>query len=105
MLLDENKPQFEYQTEDRTESAFVLHVMNPDGSNIHQIEFNQSHDRDPTVLSSGRVLFTRWDHAPGKDGMHLYTANPDGTDLELYYGANSHNTGPDGKRTPPRSSS
>ena len=96
VLLDENKPQFEYQTEDKDESAFVLHVMNPDGSNIHQIEFNQSHDRDPTVLSNGRVLFTRWDHAPGKDGMHLYTANPDGTDLELYYGANSHNTGPDG---------
>jgi Hydrazine synthase alpha subunit middle domain/WD40-like Beta Propeller Repeat len=97
VLLDENKPQFEYQTEARTESAFVLHVMNPDGSNIHQIEFNQSHDRDPTVLSNGRVLFTRWDHAPGKDGMHLYSANPDGTDLELYYGANSHSTGPDGK--------
>ena len=96
VLLDENKPQFEYQTEDKNESAFVLHVMNPDGSNIHQIEFNQSHDRDPTVLSGGRVLFTRWDHAPGKNGMHLYTANPDGTDLELYYGANSHNTGPDG---------
>lgn len=97
VLLDENKPQFEYQTEDRDESAFVLHVMNPDGSDIHQIEFNQSHDRDPTVLASGRVLFTRWDHSPGKDGMHLYSANPDGTDLELYYGANSHNTGPDGK--------
>jgi hypothetical protein len=97
VLLDENDPQFEYQTEDRDESAFVLHVMNPDGSNIHQIEFNQSHDREPTVLSNGRVLFTRWDHAPGKDGMHLYTVNPDGTDLELYYGANSHDTGPDGK--------
>src|SRR5438874_10592359 len=25
--------------------------------------------------------------------MHLYSANPDGTDLELYYGANSHMTG------------
>jgi hypothetical protein len=97
VLLDENDPQFEYQTEDRDESAFVLHVMNPDGSNIHQIEFNQSHDREPTVLSNGRVLFTRWDHAPGKDAMHLYTVNPDGTDLELYYGANSHDTGPDGK--------
>ena len=23
---------------------------------------------------------------------------PDGTDLQLYYGANSHNTGPDGKQ-------
>lgn len=98
VLLNENDPQFEYQTEDRDESAFVLAVMNPDGSNIHQIEFNQSHDRDPTVLSNGRILFTRWDHSPGKDGMHLYTINPDGTDLELYYGANSHNTGPDGKQ-------
>jgi Hydrazine synthase alpha subunit middle domain/WD40-like Beta Propeller Repeat len=98
VLLDENDPQFEYQTEDRDESAFVLHVMNPDGSNIHQIEFNQSHDREPSVLASGRVLFTRWDHAPGKDGMHLYSVNPDGTDLELYYGANSHDTGPDGKQ-------
>jgi hypothetical protein len=97
VLLDENQPQFEYQTEDRDESAFVLAVMNPDGSGLHQIEFNQSHDRDPTVLSNGRVLFTRWDHAPGKDGMALYTVNPDGTDLQLYYGANSHNTGPDGK--------
>src|SRR3984885_11405803 len=98
VLLDENQPQFEYQTEDRDESAFVLAVMNPDGSDIHQIEFNQSHDRDPTVLSNGRVLFTRWDHPPGKDGMALYTVNPDGTDLQLYYGANSHNTGPDGKQ-------
>jgi hypothetical protein len=98
VLLDENKPQFEYQTEDRDESSFVLHVMNADGSNTHQIEFNQSHDRDPTVLADGRVLFTRWDHAPGKDGMHLYSANPDGTDLQLYYGANSHDTGPDGKQ-------
>jgi hypothetical protein len=98
VLLDENDPQFEYQTEDRDESAFVLHVMNPDGSNIHQIEFNQSHDREPTVLANGRILFTRWDHAPGKDGMHLYSVNPDGTDLELYYGANSHDTGPDGKQ-------
>ena len=25
--------------------------------------------------------------------MHLYSANPDGTDLQLYYGANSHMTG------------
>jgi len=93
ILLDEGKPQFEAQDEDQNESTFNLHVMNADGTNLHQITFNQSHDRDATVLSNGRVLWTRWDHAPGKDAMHLYTANPDGTDLELYYGANSHMTG------------
>src|SRR5262249_56857901 len=60
---------------------------------LHQTPFNKSHDRDATVLMNGRVLWTRWDNAPGKDAMSLYSSTPDGTDLELYYGANSHNTG------------
>ena len=93
ILLDENKPQFEAQTDDRSESAFVLHVMDADGGNIHQISFNQSHDRDATVTSDGRLVWSRWDAAPGKNGIHLYSARPDGTDLQLLYGANSHNTG------------
>jgi hypothetical protein len=93
ILLDEGKPQFEAQNEARSEPAFVLHVINAERTEFHQIEFNQSHDRDATVLANGRILFTRWDNAPGKDAMHLYTSNPDGTDEQLYYGANSHMTG------------
>jgi hypothetical protein len=93
ILLDEGFPQFSYQDEARQEEAFVLEVMNADGTHLHQISFNQSHDRDATVLADGRVLWTRWDNAPGTDAMSLYSSNPDGTDLELYYGANSHNTG------------
>ncbi|HYL03277.1 MAG TPA: hypothetical protein VEU54_07635 [Steroidobacteraceae bacterium] len=93
ILLDEHKPQFSALDEARVEPAFVLEVMNADGTGIHQISFNQSHDRDATLLENGRVLWSRWDNAPGKDGMALYSANPDGTDLELYYGANSHLTG------------
>ena len=93
ILLDESKPQYAAQDEDRREDAFVLHVMNNDGTGIKQISFNQSHDLDPSVLSNGQIVFTRWDHAPGKNAMHLYKINPDGTELELLYGANSHNTG------------
>ncbi len=93
ILLDESKPGFEAQTDNRSESAFVLHVMDADGTNIHQITFNQSHDLWPSVMADGRVLFTRWDGANGGRGMHLYTANPDGTDLQLLYGARSHQTG------------
>jgi hypothetical protein len=96
ILLDEGKSQFEAATEARNESAFVLHVMNADGTNIHQISFNPSSDLNATVLQNGRVLFTRWDRAPGRDGLHLYSSNPDGTDTQLYYGAVSHNTGSDG---------
>src|SRR5437764_11171221 len=93
MRVDEGKQQFAAQDEAGDEPAFVLEVMNADGTGAHQISFNQSHDRDATVLANGRVLWSRWDHAPGKDAMSLYSANPDGTDLELYYGANSHMTG------------
>ena len=93
ILLDEGKPQFEARDEDRDEPAYVLHVMDADGSDLHQVSFNQSNDLDPTLLDDGRVLFSRWDHAGPNNGIHLYTMNPDGSDLQLYYGAESHLTG------------
>ncbi|HJS90514.1 MAG TPA: hypothetical protein VJ738_11170 [Steroidobacteraceae bacterium] len=96
VLINEGKPQFVAEDEARTEPIFNLHVISPDRTKIDQISFNQSHDRDATVLSGGRILFTRWNHAPGKDQMDLYSINPDGTDLELYYGAQSHMTGTNG---------
>jgi hypothetical protein len=100
VLLNEGllKPQFEGQTEDLNESAFVLHVMGSAGEptvtgvGMHQITYNPSHDVDATVLQSGRVLWSRWDHANGVDGFNLYTANPDGTDVQLLYGRGSHQT-------------
>jgi hypothetical protein len=93
VLLNEHKPAFLALDEQRQEEAFVLEVMTPGKTDIHQITFNQSHDRDATVLVSGRVLWSRWDDTNGHNAMSLYSANPDGTDLELYYGADSHMTG------------
>ena len=92
VLIDEGKPQFAAEDEDRNEHAFVLHVMNEDGSGIRQISFNQSHDLDPSVLDDGRIVFSRWENASGSS-IHLYTVNPDGSGLLLLYGANSHATG------------
>ncbi|NQD37275.1 hypothetical protein HPT27_09570 [Permianibacter sp. IMCC34836] len=96
ILLDEGKPQFAHQEEDDNVHALSLHVMNSDGSDIHQISFNQSHDMDPDVLPNGRIVFTRWDNIGQRRGMHLYTMKPDGSDLSLYYGKRSHDTGTDG---------
>ena len=93
ILLDEGKPQFDAQVEDRSEDAFVLHVMDEDGANLHQVSFNQSHDLDPTVLDNGKIMFSRWDAAGNNNAIHLYQMNPDGSDLELLYGAESHQTG------------
>ena len=96
ILLDEGKPQFSALDGDRNEYAFVLHVMSEGGTDISQVSFNQSHDFDPTVLDNGRILFSRWDNVGGVDEINLYTANPDGTELELLYGAMSHDTGTNG---------
>jgi hypothetical protein len=97
VLLQEGKSGFEAQTEDRDESAFTLNVLDPTligPSAFQQISFNQSHDLDPSVMANGRILYTRWDHAPGgTDAMHLYTMNPDGSDQQLLYGAHSHAVG------------
>lgn len=102
LLLDDNKPQFSSLAEDLQEQAFVLHVMDADGSDIEQISFNQSHDLQPTVLNDGRILFNRWDNMGGVDNLSLYTIEPDGTDLAFHYGYHSQQTGTpdaDGERT------
>ena len=96
VLLDEGKPQFAALDENRDEPAFVLHVMDADGTDIEQISFNQSHDLDPAVLPNGQIVFSRWDHMGSNDAMNLYRMNPDGSALELLYGQNSHETGTNG---------
>jgi hypothetical protein len=95
-LLDEGKPQYLAMERSVDEPAMVLHVMNSDGTNITQISFNRSHDFSPSVLANGQVVFSRWDNADGNDAIHLYRMNPDGTELELLYGLNSHATGTEG---------
>lgn len=97
ILLDEGKPQFSALDEDRDEEAFTLHVMNVDGSAVRQISFNQSHDIDPSVLSNGRIVYSRWDNVAGINRISLYQMNPDGSDQQLLYGVHSHDTGPNGE--------
>ena len=95
-LLDEGKPQYLAMERSVDEPAMVLHVMRDDGTNISQISFNRSHDFSPSVLANGQVVFSRWDNADGNNAIHLYRMNPDGTEMELLYGLNSHETGTEG---------
>ena len=96
VLINQGEEQFTAGIEgDRNTPAFNLHVMNPDGTGIHQIEFGTGHAIDPSVLNDGRVVFTRWD-IETTGGMSLYAIDPDGGNLQLLYGRNSHDTGTPG---------
>jgi Hydrazine synthase alpha subunit middle domain/WD40-like Beta Propeller Repeat len=92
ILIDEGRPQYPAQTDDRKQSIFLLHVMNADGTGIHQISFNTNHDFAPSVMANGQIVFSRYESING-DQISLYRTNPDGTALELLYGENSHATG------------
>ena len=93
--VNEGRGTFTAVDENRRNSAYSLHVLNEDGT-IHQVSFNQSHDLDPIALKdSGRFLFIRWNNMGGRNDVSLYSMNPDGTDVQLYYGAHSHRTGQD----------
>jgi hypothetical protein len=92
LLLDEGKPQYQALDEDRDETASVLHVMAADGGDIQQISFNQSHDLNPIVLSSGKILFSRWDNAANNNSINIYQMNADGSSLEIVYGRHSHSS-------------
>ena len=79
--------------ENTLNAAFSLHVLETNGD-IKQVSFNPSNDLDPIVLKdSGRILFSRWNHMRNRNDISLYSMKPDGTDVQLYYGAHSHNTG------------
>lgn len=101
ILLDERKPQFIAQREssdgDQNEDIFNIHIMSSDGNDIRQITFNQNQDIQPRVLDTGEIVFLRHDsYEGGNDRTSLYRINPDGSNLSLYYGYHSQDTGTDG---------
>ena len=87
MLADRGIEPYAYRDEYERERVIALHVMGNDGSDIRQISFNQSHDRNPTVLSTGEILFARWDHVGNRNHFPLFITNPDGTNIFVQYGA------------------
>jgi len=68
-----------------------LCLMNPDGSGIRQLCFDQDHNWCPTVLNNGRLLYSRWEYSdlPHYFSRLLFQMNPDGTGQMEYYASNS----------------
>ncbi|NLH17416.1 MAG: hypothetical protein GX455_12635, partial [Phycisphaerae bacterium] len=72
-------------------NAFVLARCNRDGSNLYLISANNEPDYLPSVTHDGRVLYTRWEYTdkPLWRAQKLWTVNPDGTQVLVYWGNQS----------------
>ncbi len=68
-----------------------LYTMNPDGSEIQRICYDQVHVNYPTITADGRVIYTRWEYNDRAQvyPQPLFAMNPDGTNQRAIYGENS----------------
>ncbi len=66
----------------------VLFRMDGDGSNARQLSANYVNDFTPSVMPDGRILYGRWEYIdkPAIPIQSLWTINPDGTGLNVFYG-------------------
>jgi hypothetical protein len=88
-MTEESVAPFPYLDEYERQRSTTLHVMDSTGQNCEQISANQSHDRNPTVLQSGKIMYSRWDHVGGRNQFTIFTTYPNGTELFVEYGAHS----------------
>lgn len=72
-------------------NAFVLARCDRDGKNIYLVSYNNEPDYLPSVMNDGRVIYTRWEYTdkPLWRAEKLWTMNPDGTQVAMYWGNQS----------------
>lgn len=68
-----------------------MYICDRDGRHLRRIGFDQVHTSNPTLLSDGRVVYTRWDYNDRGQvfTQPLFQMNYDGTSQAEYYGLNS----------------
>jgi hypothetical protein len=91
ILFTSTRSQIADEYERRTSPLLTVADRGPDGRlvNIRQISFNQSFDRTPMVHSSGKIIYSRWEHLGDPNKFPLFVINPDGTRLFVMYGNHS----------------
>ena len=84
-FISDRKPAYAYCY---VVTSPVLYRMERDGSKQKRLSANYLMDFTPSVLSNGRLIYTRWEYVdrPACPIQSLWTINPDGTGLAGYYG-------------------
>jgi len=62
--------------------------MKADGTGVRKLSANYLNDFTPYVLDDGRIIYSRWEYVdrPAIPIQSLWTINPDGTGLSVFFG-------------------
>ena len=84
-FISDRKPAYAYCF---VTTSPVLYRMDRDGKNQKRLSANYLMDFTPSVMSDGRIIYTRWEYVdrPACPIQSLWTINADGTGLAGYYG-------------------
>jgi len=85
VFLSTRKPAFAYCW---TSPVGILYHMDRDGGNVRRLSANYLNDFTPSVMNDGQIIYGRWEYVdkPAIPIQSLWTINPDGTNLNVYYG-------------------
>ena len=72
-------------------NAYVLARCKSDGTDIYLISRNNEPDYVASVMNDGRIIYTRWEYTdkPLWRAMGFWTVNPDGTQVNTFWGNQS----------------
>lgn len=72
----------------RYNPAWVLHRCNAAGEQIRQLSFGNENEYEPSVITDGRLVFSRWEYTNRHEMLFhmLWQCRPDGTGVANYYG-------------------
>ena len=71
-----------------TSPVGILYRMDREGGNVERLSANYLNDFTPSVTNDGKIIYGRWEYVdrPAIPIQSLWTINPDGTKLAVYYG-------------------
>lgn len=71
--------------------SFVVSRCDADGRNLYLLSFNNEPEYMPSLLSDGRIIYTRWEYTDKAlwRVQKLWTMNPDGTGVTTFWGNQS----------------
>ncbi len=68
--------------------TYVLHSVEPDGSDVRPMSYFETSEWHPSVNHDGMIVYTRWDYVDRENclGSNIWTCYPDGRDARAPHG-------------------